>query len=210
MPDIELLVEKHKSIHSDMHPKRLQAARDKIVKDCPEGKNKVINQDFILHLIDIALLDQELTANLLKLVSENNKTIRKQDKEIKRFKNIALDARDDLSHLYGSLNVKWSEWSDSDYWSARAYQAAKENAWRVMSQDFETVSVKVPGLIEALVAESKHYSEALRFIADQFCRRRPAKGDEFTPCTSTGDCITEYCLPCYAKTALSCAVSEES
>lgn len=45
------------------------------------------------------------------------------------------------------------------------------------------------------------FQKALTFRARQFCKGEPA-------CTETEMCITEYCLPCYAKAHLRAAESK--
>lgn len=49
--------------------------------------------------------------------------------------------------------------------------------------------------------------QALRFIADQHCQTPIFYNDEYpsegiTECAETDKCVTEYCLPCYAKAHL--------
>lgn len=51
-------------------------------------------------------------------------------------------------------------------------------------------------------SELQRYKEALTFISDQFCDLRPDEDDIYTPCTESGNCVTEYCLSCYALAAL--------
>lgn len=48
--------------------------------------------------------------------------------------------------------------------------------------------------------EEKRLREALEWIGQQFCERSPA-GSSWL-CAESGDCITEWCLPCYARAAL--------
>ena len=40
--------------------------------------------------------------------------------------------------------------------------------------------------------------DALQFIANQECENK----GEYASCLDTGICVTEYCLPCYARASL--------
>src|ERR1017187_6566496 len=40
--------------------------------------------------------------------------------------------------------------------------------------------------------------DALQFIANQECENK----GEYASCLDTGICVTEFCLPCYARAAL--------
>jgi hypothetical protein len=51
-------------------------------------------------------------------------------------------------------------------------------------------------------AEIAHLRTALEWIGNQFCERTPENDPAMAVCSGTQDCITEYCLPCYAKAAL--------
>jgi len=55
--------------------------------------------------------------------------------------------------------------------------------------------------IRRLRAEVEQYREALEWIAQQPCANK-SNVKKYTACTESDDCITEYCLPCYAKKAL--------
>ena len=48
----------------------------------------------------------------------------------------------------------------------------------------------------------KRFREALNWIAQQPCARRPDDAEGYTPCSETDDCVTEWCLSCYARAAL--------
>jgi hypothetical protein len=61
--------------------------------------------------------------------------------------------------------------------------------------------------IENGLKREQFLGEALRFIADQGCQTPivytpPGPDDGITECTETEKCVTEYCLPCYAKAHL--------
>ena len=48
---------------------------------------------------------------------------------------------------------------------------------------------------------AERLAEALKWVAQQFCERRRARG-RWTPCRETTDCMTEWCMPCYAAAHL--------
>jgi len=50
----------------------------------------------------------------------------------------------------------------------------------------------------AFRAARKH----LQWVAQQSCTMDAELASGDTPCTETGACITEFCLPCYAKVAI--------
>ena len=54
--------------------------------------------------------------------------------------------------------------------------------------------------IEAM-EESARLRKHLQWIADQPCERAPGHVS-FRACAESGDCLTEWCLPCYARAAL--------
>lgn len=62
---------------------------------------------------------------------------------------------------------------------------------------------EVRQILPAIQERFKRYRSALNHIANQFCDRAPEDGETpYTPCTESGDCITEYCFPCYARAML--------
>jgi hypothetical protein len=50
--------------------------------------------------------------------------------------------------------------------------------------------------------EHKLMREGLLWIADQFCDRTKPDHRRTKACRESGDCITEWCLPCYAEAVL--------
>ncbi len=50
------------------------------------------------------------------------------------------------------------------------------------------------------IEEIERLRERFQWIADQPCEKLAANGE--TTCNGTGDCITEWCYPCYARKAL--------
>ncbi len=53
-----------------------------------------------------------------------------------------------------------------------------------------------------LIAVRDRLREGLKWIGQQFCQRTMESDALARPCSNSGDCITEWCLPCYAKKIL--------
>jgi len=56
-------------------------------------------------------------------------------------------------------------------------------------------------------AECAGLREHLQWIAQQFCARTDVEDSVDHLCAESGDCITEWCLPCYAEAALAASPS---
>ena len=54
---------------------------------------------------------------------------------------------------------------------------------------------------DALAGKVETLREHLQLIANQPCERAPGHV-RFDDCSASGDCITEWCLTCYARAAL--------
>lgn len=62
---------------------------------------------------------------------------------------------------------------------------------------------EVEYILPLIDAHARKYKVPLEHIANQFCDRRPEESEGYTPCNQSCDCITEWCLPCYASYMLS-------
>ena len=74
----------------------------------------------------------------------------------------------------------------------------------------EIADAKTEGGYLYLKARVRDLEEHLRFIGCQPCDNAPANSSEYVPCAETGDCITEFCLPCYAAAVVSPEDDEET
>ena len=57
-----------------------------------------------------------------------------------------------------------------------------------------------PSKIFECIAEIERLRKRFKWIAQQPCERHDENGQ--STCDQTGDCITEWCYPCYSKNAL--------
>lgn len=113
---------------------------------------------------------------------------------------------DKTAYTYKHATAISIEVEDLKVWQAEfevANEKIKENIF--YEQEIEAFKGSVEILKEEnsfLQTELEAARVALQWIADQPCQMDAEGSDKNCDCTETGACTTEYCLPCYAKTAL--------
>jgi hypothetical protein len=63
-------------------------------------------------------------------------------------------------------------------------------------------AIKAESDLADLRAAGEKLAEAMQWIAQQPCQHDAEGASDALPCSETGACITEWCLPCYAVAAL--------
>lgn len=84
-------------------------------------------------------------------------------------------------------------------------EAHSGNCSACLKPSAEAAQEAISVTADQATARVKQLTQALAWIGQQFCARRPNDPGlvrVWSPCTETEMCITEYCLPCYAKSAL--------
>ena len=61
-------------------------------------------------------------------------------------------------------------------------------------------------IADEFLTELKRLKEGLEWIAQQSCEREIVAGTAI--CSSTDDCVTKYCYPCYARMVLETVIQK--
>ena len=96
-------------------------------------------------------------------------------------------------HLDRPLHSDWEKASREKLLEGLRYQGSITQA--LLSQQERTVDD-----LAAMTERANYYREHLQFVSWQCCER--TDDGDVRVCPESGDCVTEYCLPCYARAAL--------
>lgn len=138
--------------------------------------------------------DDEIRSHICKLMSEmldnpDKHGIYPTARFMWKMENYCLGFKAELEEIKRELA--------EDY--AYQYKCLVECDEKQLSPD----AIRVRQILLKDKAENKHLKKALRWIAGQFCKMEAEGSNESTDCVETDACVTEFCLPCYARVALS-------
>lgn len=101
-----------------------------------------------------------------------------------------------LIRQYADNTCRIMQYDSVDYHLKLLYEE-QQAVWTNIEQALSTPAGAA--MLERLRKAEESLNWLLNNLAIRDCEHDAEGSDETTPCTETGVCITEYCLPCYAR-----------